>query len=151
MPGKQAMPLGQIDMPITFRDPSNYRMEILTFEVVEFPRTYHAILGRPCYAKFMAVPNYTYLKLKIPGPNEVITVGTSFHPMNARPSVVIMPRQSSPLKSSLPSRMRSPKKCQTPKKSIRSFEPMEGSKEVHIDPNSPDGKVVRIGTMLSSK
>ena len=30
---------------------------------------YHAILGRPAYAKFMAVPNYTYLKLKLPGPS----------------------------------------------------------------------------------
>ena len=42
---KQAMPLGQIDLPITFGSPSNYRMETLTFEVVGFHRTYHAILG----------------------------------------------------------------------------------------------------------
>ena len=28
--------------------------------------------------KFMAIPNYTYLKLKIPGPHRVITIGTSF-------------------------------------------------------------------------
>ena len=28
--------------------------------------------------KFMAVPNYTYLKLKMPGPRGVIIVGTSF-------------------------------------------------------------------------
>ena len=46
--------------------------------MVGFPKTYHAILGCPCYAKFMAVPNYTYLKLKIPGPGGVIAVGTSF-------------------------------------------------------------------------
>ena len=78
VPRKQPMPLGQIDMPVTFGNPSNYRMETLTFEVVGFPRTFHAILGRPCYAKFMAVPNYTYLKLKMPGPRGVITVGTSF-------------------------------------------------------------------------
>ena len=26
----------------------------------------------------MAVPNYTYLKLKIPGPRDIITIGTSF-------------------------------------------------------------------------
>ena len=26
----------------------------------------------------MAIPNYTYLKLKMSGPGEVITVGTSF-------------------------------------------------------------------------
>ena len=78
MPEKQAMPLGQIDLPITFGDQFNYRMETLTFEVVEFPGTFHAILGRPCYAKFMAVPNYTYLKLKIPGLGGIITVDTSF-------------------------------------------------------------------------
>ena len=53
-------------------------METLTFEVVGFHGTYHAILGRPCYAKFMAVPNYTYLKLKMLGPCGVITIGTSF-------------------------------------------------------------------------
>ena len=53
-------------------------METLTFEVVGFYGTYHAILGYPCYVKFMDVPNYTYLKLKMSGPGGVITVGTSF-------------------------------------------------------------------------
>ena len=72
------MSLGQIDLSITFGDPSNYRMETLTFKVVMFHGTYHAILGRPCFAKFMAVPNYTYLKLKMPGPCGVITIDTSF-------------------------------------------------------------------------
>jgi hypothetical protein len=40
---------------------------------------YHAILGRPAYAKFMVVPNYMYLKLKIPGLKGIITVGTTYH------------------------------------------------------------------------
>ena len=53
-------------------------METLTFEVVEFHGTYHAILGRSCYVEFMAIPNYTYLKLKMLGPCGVITIGTSF-------------------------------------------------------------------------
>jgi len=78
MPGKQAMPLGQIDLPITFGNPSNYRTETLTFEVVGFHGTYHTILGCPCYTKFMAVPNCTYLKLKMLGPQGVITISTSF-------------------------------------------------------------------------
>ena len=52
-------------------------MKTLTFKVVGFHGTYHAILGCPCYAKFMAVPNYTYLKLKMSAPHVVITVGTS--------------------------------------------------------------------------
>jgi hypothetical protein len=73
-----ATPLRQIDLPVCFGTPSNFRRETLTFEVVGFRGTYHAILGQPCYAKFMAVPNYTYLKLKMPGPNGVITVGSVY-------------------------------------------------------------------------
>jgi hypothetical protein len=46
--------------------------------VVGFSGTYHAILGRPAYVKFMAVPNYTYLKLKISGPKGIIIVGTTY-------------------------------------------------------------------------
>jgi hypothetical protein len=76
-PGKQVQPLRQIDLPVWFGTAKNFRKEILTFEVVGFKGAYHAILGRPCYAKFMAVPNYTYLKMKMPGPNGVITVGSS--------------------------------------------------------------------------
>jgi hypothetical protein len=48
---------------------------MLTFETADFPGAYHAILGQPCYAKFMSIPNYTYLKLKVLGPHEVITIG----------------------------------------------------------------------------
>jgi hypothetical protein len=33
--------------------------------VVDFPDVYHTLLYQSCFAKFMAVPNYTYLKLKI--------------------------------------------------------------------------------------
>jgi hypothetical protein len=45
--GKRALPLRQIDLPVTFGDPSNFRKETLTFEVVGFHGTYHAMLGRP--------------------------------------------------------------------------------------------------------
>ena len=44
--GKQAIPIGKIDLPVTFGNPSNYRTETLTFEVVGFPLVYHAIFGR---------------------------------------------------------------------------------------------------------
>jgi hypothetical protein len=36
------------------------------------------MLGRSCYVQFMAIPNYTYRKLKMLGPNGVITVGSTF-------------------------------------------------------------------------
>jgi hypothetical protein len=69
IPGKRVQPLGQLDLPVCFGTPSNFRRETPTFEVVGFRGTYHTVLGRTCYAKFMAVPNYTYLKLKMRGPN----------------------------------------------------------------------------------
>ncbi|XP_066316630.1 uncharacterized protein [Miscanthus floridulus] len=76
--GKHTQSLGRIDLSIYFGTPSNYHKEVLTFEVVGFKGTNHAVLGWPCYAKFMAVPNYTYLKLKMPGPNGVITIESTY-------------------------------------------------------------------------
>jgi hypothetical protein len=40
-----------------FRGQANFRMEMLSFEIEDFPGAYHAILGQPCYTKFMAVSN----------------------------------------------------------------------------------------------
>ena len=45
---------------------------------MDFLGSYHAILGWPCYAKFIVIPNYTYLKLKMLGPNGVITISSTF-------------------------------------------------------------------------
>jgi hypothetical protein len=42
--GKCALPLGQLDFPVCFGTPSNFRKETLTFEVVGFRGTYHAVL-----------------------------------------------------------------------------------------------------------
>jgi hypothetical protein len=47
---------------------------MLTFEVVNFSGPYHAILGRPCYIKFIVISSCAYLKLKISGPTGTITV-----------------------------------------------------------------------------
>ena len=146
------MPLGQIDLPVTFRDRSNYRIETLTFDVVGFPLTFHAILGRPCYAKFMAVPNYTYLKLKMPGPHGVITVRTSFQRAYeceveccGHATAIIAFEELVAIKE------RVSKEAPDTKKSTRSFESVEGSKEVLIDPSNSEGKMVHVGTTLSSE
>ncbi|XP_039787169.1 uncharacterized protein LOC120653507 [Panicum virgatum] len=78
LPGMKAYPLGNLDLPVTFGSRTNYRTKTLSFEVVDWKGTYNTILGRPAYAKIMAVPNYTYLKLKLPGPNGVINMSGSF-------------------------------------------------------------------------
>jgi hypothetical protein len=36
------------------------------------------ILERPAYTKFMAMPNYTHLKLKIPNQKGIITIGPTY-------------------------------------------------------------------------
>ena len=43
--GAQAYPLGQIDLPVMFGNRANFHSKVLTFEVVDFLGSYHAILG----------------------------------------------------------------------------------------------------------
>jgi hypothetical protein len=75
IPGKSAYPVGRIKLNVAFgTSEDNFRCESLSFEVVRIKSPYHALFGRPAYAKFMARPCYIYLKLKMPGPKGPITV-----------------------------------------------------------------------------
>jgi hypothetical protein len=78
VPTEGEYPLGHIYMSVTFRTPENYRTEFLKFEVASFDCGYNAIIGRPGLAKFMAIPHYTYMILKMPGPQGIITVSADF-------------------------------------------------------------------------
>jgi hypothetical protein len=68
-----ATPLGSMVLPVTFGTKNNYRTEYIKFEVADFDSSYHAILGRPALAKFMVVPHYVYLLLKMPRKTVVLT------------------------------------------------------------------------------
>ncbi|XP_066392709.1 uncharacterized protein [Miscanthus floridulus] len=150
--GKQAIPNGQIDLPITFMNLSNYRIDTLTFEVVGFPPVYHAILGRPCYAKFMAVSNYTYLKIKMSGPHGVITVGTYFH-RAYECKVESCELASATLTSEELTAIGKDIAEGAPdvKRATGSFEPTKNVKEVLVNPDNSAYKTVRVGTTLSPK
>jgi hypothetical protein len=75
VPGNAAIPMGSVVLPITFGESrDNYRTEYIKFEVADFETSYHAILGRPAIAKFMAVAHYTYLVLKMPSPAGVLSL-----------------------------------------------------------------------------
>jgi hypothetical protein len=78
VPGKAISPEGTIQLDVTFGDKHHFRTESIEFEVVDWKSQYHAILGRPTFARFMAVPHYAYLQLKMPGPKGVITVKGNF-------------------------------------------------------------------------
>ena len=83
MPGRQAFSLGSITLDVAFGDENNYRLEPLTFEVVPFKSAYHAIFGRPAFAAFHARSYYIYGKLKMAGPNGIITVNCDFDKADA--------------------------------------------------------------------
>jgi hypothetical protein len=51
----------------------NYRTGYIKIEVADFESLYHAIQGSPALSKFMAVPHYVYLLLKMPGKSGVLT------------------------------------------------------------------------------
>jgi hypothetical protein len=150
--GKQAKPLGQIVLPVTFGDKSNFRTKTLTFEVVGFHKTNHAILGRPCYMKFMAIPNYTYLKLKKLGPHGVITIGTSFHYVYECDleccKLVAVTITSEELAAT---RVVTVEEAPDAKRPVCSFEPTDNTKEILVDPTSSNGKVLCISSDLPPK
>jgi hypothetical protein len=149
VPGKRVLPLGQLDLPVCFGTPSNIQKETLTFEVVGFRGTYHAVLGRPCYAKFMAVPNYTYLKLKMSGPNGVITVGSTYrHAYECDVEYAEALTESEALIADLEFLS---KEVSDAKRHAGNFEPTEAVKSVSLDPSNDADKKVRIGSELDLK
>jgi hypothetical protein len=152
IPEKRVQPLGQLDLPICFGTPSNFRKETLTFEVVGSRGTYHAVLGRPCYAKFMAVPNYTYLKLKMPGPNGVITVGSTYrHTYECDVECVEYAEALAESEALIADLESLSKEAPDAKRHANNFEPGEMVKSVPLDPSNDASKQIRIGSKLDPK
>jgi hypothetical protein len=76
--GLSCAPIGKIKIDVLFGDKEHFRREAIWFEVVDLESPYHALLGRPALARFMAVPHYAYLKMKIPSSKGVITVAGDY-------------------------------------------------------------------------
>ncbi|XP_066316456.1 uncharacterized protein [Miscanthus floridulus] len=100
----------------------------------------------------MAIPNYTYLKLKMPGLGRVNTIDTSFQCAYEckveccdHATAIIASKELTTIRKEVTDEVA------YLERSAGSFKLVEGTKEVLIDPSSPKGKVVRIGTTLSSK
>ncbi|XP_039797516.1 uncharacterized protein LOC120662434 [Panicum virgatum] len=74
VPGNSSTLIGSVNLPVTFGTEQNFWTEYIKFEVADFESSYHAILGRPALTKFMAVPHYVYLLLKMPGNTGVLSL-----------------------------------------------------------------------------
>ena len=101
----------------------------------------------------MAIPNYTYLKLKMPGPNDVITISSAFsHAFTCdrehyELATTVVNSTELPWlgESSIPA----VPDCNKPTSSI-AFRPLKEAKAVGIDLANPT-KTVQIGTQLLIK
>ena len=139
-------------LPVYFGTPSNYRKEILTFEVVGFKGTYHVILGRPCYAKFMAVLNYTYLKLKMSGPNGVINVESMYeHAYDCDVECIEYAEAIMEDEALIVNLDRLGSEAPDSKRRAGTFKPIEAIKLVLVDPTCSNGQALRLGATLDSK
>jgi hypothetical protein len=59
---------------VQFGTTEHFRTDYVNFVVADFDDTYHAILGRSTLTKFMAMPHYSYLVLKMPTEHDVLTL-----------------------------------------------------------------------------
>ena len=126
---------------------------MLTFEVVGFRGAYHAILGHPCYAKFMAIPNYTYLKMKMPGPKGVITIGSSFEHAYECDVECVEHAEALALDEALAAQLQemAEEAMDSKQRHAGTFEPAEGTKDIPLDPKTHDGKTLKISATVNSK
>ena len=76
IPSREARCTGKITLDVVFGTPENYRSEEITFQVAPFNSGYHALLGQDAFTRFQAIPHYGYMKLKMPGPNGIITLAS---------------------------------------------------------------------------
>ncbi|XP_020176736.1 uncharacterized protein [Aegilops tauschii subsp. strangulata] len=71
-------PIGKVKIDTLFGDNTHFCPESIWFKVVDLDSAYHAPLGRPAFAKFMVVPHYAYLMMKMPGPKGIITIAGDY-------------------------------------------------------------------------
>jgi hypothetical protein len=152
--GHSCTPLGKVQLEVLFGEKGNSRREPIWFEVVDISSPYHALLGRPALAKFMAVPHYTYLKMKLPRPRGVITILGSFKKSLA------CAKESSQLaealviteeKRQLLHRVElTQQDVPAHQSSVEQFKPANDTKKILLDESDPS-KYIIIGTGLSAK
>ena len=143
-------------LPVQFRTADHFRTEFVNIVVADFDDTYHAILGRPSLTKFMAVPHYSYLVLKMPTEKGVLTIRgnvytaytceeESFKITEAIDLSIRMAETVAQATQFPPDQLRLPEQ-ETPRKNSKSKE----HKEVQLVDGSPE-KTALIGANLDRK
>jgi hypothetical protein len=101
----------------------------------------------------MAVPNYTYLKMKMSGPKGVITVGSSIKYAFDCDVECVEHAEALVLDEALVTNMEKlvNEDLDFSAKHAGSFEAAEQTKEVPLDPAALEGKALRVSSTLDPK
>jgi hypothetical protein len=101
----------------------------------------------------MAVPNYTYLKMKMPGPKGVITVGSSIEHTFDCDVECVEHAKALVLDEALVASMEKlvNEDLDSTAKRAGSFEAAEQTKEVPLDPAATEGKALKVSSTLNPK
>jgi hypothetical protein len=100
----------------------------------------------------MAVPNYTYLNLKMPGPNGVITFGPTYrHAYECDVECVEYAEALAKFEALIADLESLSKEAPDAKRHADNFEPAETVKSVPLDPSNDASKQIRIGSELDPK
>ena len=101
----------------------------------------------------MAIPNYTYLKLKMPGPKGIITIGSSFeHAYECDVECVERTevQAEDEAHAATLDKMAS-EALDSTHQHAGSFEPAEGIKKVPLDLSRPDDKALQFSATFDGK
>jgi hypothetical protein len=154
VPGHSCTPLGRVQLEVLFGEKGNSRRKPIWFEVVDISSPYHALLGSPALAKFMAVPHYAYLKMKLPRPRGVIIVSGNFKKSLAYAKessqlaeALVIAEEKRQLLHRVELAQQDVPVCQS---LVEQFKPTDDTKKILLDESDPS-KYVIIGTGLSTK
>ena len=129
------------------------------FEVVDLESPYHALLGRPALAKFMAVPHYAYLKMKMPSTKGILTVVVDYKKSvtcaadsSRLAELLVIAAEKRLLDRVVALAGKKPEMLPIPQESEveGSFKPAKETKKIPLDPEHPESHGV-IGANLNSK
>jgi hypothetical protein len=154
VPGHSCTPMGRVQLEVFFKEKGNNRREPIWFEVVDISSPYHALLGRPALAKFMAVPYYAYLKMKLPGPRGVTTISGCYRKSmecvrasSQLAEVLVIAKEKRQLLHCVALIQQDVPVRQLP---VQQFQPANDTKKILLDESEP-AKFIVIGASLSAK
>ncbi|XP_012702842.1 uncharacterized protein LOC105914743 [Setaria italica] len=132
-------------------------MEHLTFEVANFKTSYHAIFGRPMLARFMAISHHTYLILKMPDPNGVLSIYSAVETSYKCDTKAVQLAGALDYSSKATAMLAEAQKVEKDQLTISEMEPMPTAlqpdskiKKIYLDLEDPT-KTILIGSDLSVK